>query len=505
MSCEASLLLSLRLRQLEIQPINCLQNLPKFILRPASADIVELQQKISGLEFLWICRIGRSNLRGSCNLHKRTPSDFSIHAAANMSSSSAPSAEKNGAEVQEQKSVLYSNNMTEAMGADLTYRHELGMNYNFIRPDLIVGSCLQSPSDVDKLVKIGVRTIFCLQQNSDLEDFDAFDLRMRLPAVVSKLHRVINRNGGVTYIHCTAGLGRAPAVAVAMDYVQDIDCFNFWSCERLAMYLGILDFPVPSINAFAYSKHSSLSTSLPKVGSGHQYGPFPECFSPLYKLFNLQLYGSSLPLFVPIGMKACSLRLIYSLAPPKGKLDLQPVLLRTNFYFKLQFMVYVDREVLMPDNVPILASLLLQSRRACCPKLEAIQSATADTLTGLSRNRVRLTWKGGKCSSVEVSGLDIGWGQRIPLKFDQSQGFWLLERDLPDGRYEYKYIVDGEWTCNDHDLKTIQNRDGHVNNYIVVSSTDSDTISLRKRLMAEDDLTKEARRIIRELLEQYNE
>lgn len=45
-------------------------------------------------------------------------------------------------------------------------------------------------------------------------DFDAFDLRMRLPAVVSILHKAINSNGGVTYIHCTAGLGRAPAVAV---------------------------------------------------------------------------------------------------------------------------------------------------------------------------------------------------------------------------------------------------------------------------------------------------
>ena len=45
-------------------------------------------------------------------------------------------------------------------------------------------------------------------------DFDAFDLRMRLLAVVSKLHKAINRNGGVTYVHCTAGLGRAPAVAV---------------------------------------------------------------------------------------------------------------------------------------------------------------------------------------------------------------------------------------------------------------------------------------------------
>ncbi|CAM8961938.1 unnamed protein product [Rhodiola kirilowii] len=52
---------------------------------------------------------------------------------------------------EEEKSDVYSNTMTEAMGAVLTYRHELGMNYNFIRPDLIVGSCLQTPKDVDKL------------------------------------------------------------------------------------------------------------------------------------------------------------------------------------------------------------------------------------------------------------------------------------------------------------------------------------------------------------------
>lgn len=45
-------------------------------------------------------------------------------------------------------------------------------------------------------------------------DFDPFDLRLRLPAVVSKVYKAINRNGGITYVHCTAGLGRAPAVAV---------------------------------------------------------------------------------------------------------------------------------------------------------------------------------------------------------------------------------------------------------------------------------------------------
>lgn len=221
------------------------------------------------------------------------------------------SAEASDANLEEEKSETYSSNMTEAMGAVLTYRHELGINYNFIRPDLIVGSCLQTPEDVDKLRSIGVKTIFCLQQNSDLEyfgvdingireyaktyddiqhlraeirDFDAFDLRVRLPAVVSKLHKTINRNGGVTYVHCTAGLGRAPAVTLA---------YMFWVQG--------------------------------------------------YKL--IEAYN------------------------------------------------------------------LLMGKRSSFPKLDAIKSATADILTGLRKKVVTLTWKNLNCSTVEISGLDIGWGQ----------------------------------------------------------------------------------------------
>nr|CAD1835156.1 unnamed protein product [Ananas comosus var. bracteatus] len=313
----------------------------------------------------------RSSIRPTQTLkrHSRRPpalnlgmvrADLRANVAKNAHSGSAASTEKSSSEAEDVKSTIYSSNMTEAMGAVLTYRHELGMNYTFIRPDLIVGSCLQTPLDVDKLQKIGVRTIFCLQQNSDLEyfgvdigaiqeyalkcndiehcraeirDFDAFDLRMRLPAVVSKLHKVVNRNGGVTYIHCTAGLGRAPAVALA---------YMFW------------------VQGY-------------KLGEAHQ---------------------------------------------------------------------------------------ILLNKRACFPKLEAIKSATADILTGLSKNRVTLTWKDDSCSSVEVSGLDIGWGQRIPLTFDKEQGLWILERDLPQGHYEYKYIVDGVWTCNKFEPLTSPNSDG---------------------------------------------
>ncbi|CAA7390857.1 unnamed protein product [Spirodela intermedia] len=348
-----------------------------------------------------------SRLLSSDSVQVAVRANLRRNVTMSASSGFASSAEKSSSEEEADKSEIYSHDMTEAMGAVLTYRHELGMNYNFIRPDLIVGSCLQTPEDVDKLRKVGVKTIFCLQQNPDLEyfgvdiiaiqeyakqcediehyraeirDFDAFDLRMRLPAVVGKLVKAVNRNGGVTYIHCTAGLGRAPAVALA---------YMFW-------VLGY------------------------KLSDAHD---------------------------------------------------------------------------------------LLLSQRSCFPKLEAIKNATADMLGGVSSNVITLTWKDDECSSVEVSGLDIGWGQRIPLDFDEEHGVWTLQRKLPAGRYEYKYIVDGEWTCNEEELVTSPNDDGHVNNYVQVFAdfdVREEEIEVRERLTGPDagvDLTEGERREILQFLE----
>lgn len=369
--------------------MNCLQNLPRYSALP-------LQSINKG-------PTGRSSCSVSITMVPTGPK--SRHSIVGKAiSGSTSSAEMDGAKVEEEKSDAYSQDMTEAMGAVLTYRHELGMNYNFIRPDLIVGSCLQSPEDVDKLRSVGVKTIFCLQQDPDLEyfgvdikaiheyasscgdiehlrapirDFDGFDLRMRLPAVVSKLHKAINSHGGVTYVHCTAGMGRAPAVALA---------YMFW------------------VQGY-------------KLGEAYQ---------------------------------------------------------------------------------------LLMSKRSCCPKLDAIKSATADILTGSKKKLVTLRWYHSKCSTVEISGLDIGWGQRIPLNFDKEQGSWILQRELTEGCYEYKYIVDGEWMCNKYELVTSPNKDGHVNNYIRVADSNPNSISsrMRKRLSGEDPyLTKNERTIIRQFLE----
>ncbi|XP_041001309.1 phosphoglucan phosphatase DSP4, amyloplastic-like [Juglans microcarpa x Juglans regia] len=372
--------------------MNCLQNLPRSSALPL--------QSFKGHWRKTPCSVNTLGVMSSAGLQR----SMTVKAISGPTSS----AETSGANVKEEKSDTYSNNMTEAMGAVLTYRHEVGMNYNFIRPDLIVGSCLQTPKDVDKLRGIGVKTIFCLQQDPDLEyfgvditaiqeyaktyddiehlraeirDFDSFDLRKRLPAVVSKLYKAINRNGGVTYIHCTAGLGRAPAVALA---------YMFW------------------VQGY-------------RLGEAHK---------------------------------------------------------------------------------------LLQSKRSCFPKLDAVKNAAADILTGLRKKAVTLTWKDLNCSTVEISGLDIGWGQRSPLQFDEEQGLWILRRELPEGRYEYKYVVDGEWTCSKNELLTSVNKDGHINNYMEVFDDNPESLSgeLRKRLTGDDpDLTKYERLKIRQLLEAFSD
>ena len=54
------------------------------------------------------------------------------------------------ADVEEGLSDEYSQEMQQRMGGVLTYCHEDGMNYNDILDDLIVGSCPQTPEDVDR-------------------------------------------------------------------------------------------------------------------------------------------------------------------------------------------------------------------------------------------------------------------------------------------------------------------------------------------------------------------
>eukprot|EP00887_Chlorella_sp_A99_P006117 scaffold22.g6117.t1 len=306
------------------------------------------------------------------------------------------------AEDEAKKSEEYSDVMSKRMGAVLTYRHEDGMNYTRILDDLIVGSCLQTPEDVDRLVESeDVRTVLQLQEDSDMayfsldlapiksrveergdvahvrhriRDFDPFSLRMELPGAVALLARQAAESGGTSYIHCTAGLGRAPAVALA---------YMWW-----------------------------------------------------YKGYSLE------------------------------------------------------------DAFELLTGL-----RPCSPKTAAIRAAAADVLFGAMHTRVTLAvHRRGLAQEILVAGLDVGWGQQLPLAIDRHRRF-AVTRHLPAGTFQthpppptcalptarpqYKFIVDGNWTYS-ADHPTLLDG-GNVNNYVVVPFLHPDPLvhAARERVLSE--------------------
>ena len=299
----------------------------------------------------------------------------------------------------ETKSDEYSDVMSQRMGAALTYRHEDGMNYNRILEDLIVGSCLQTIADVDILAeKENVKTVMCLQEDSDMayfsldvapirnrceersdilhlrhaiRDFDPFSLRRRLPGAVALLTQTADAQGGTSYVHCTAGLGRAPATALA---------YMWW-------IKGI---------------------------------PLDDAYE------------------------------------------------------------------------------LLTGIRPCKPKADAIREAAVDLLYGKGPVPVTITiTRRGIASKIEIAGLDVGWGQSVALEPD-SRKHLSVKRNLPPGKYQFKFIWDGEWSPSMDHLTMVDG--GNLNNYIIVPDADlgPEAAEARKRIRSPGgDLTKEEAEIIK--------
>jgi len=109
-----------------------------------------------------------------------------------------------------------------------------------IKPDIFVGSYPQNEADVDRLVSgPDITAILNLQTNDDLHalgirwsdflqaykarnilcmrypivDFSPNDLENRLEGAVDMLDQLLG-NGYRVYVHCTAGVCRAPAVVI---------------------------------------------------------------------------------------------------------------------------------------------------------------------------------------------------------------------------------------------------------------------------------------------------
>ena len=115
------------------------------------------------------------------------------------------------------------------------------MDYHQILPKLFVGSHPGSIEDIETLMRdAGVSAVLNLQTDDDMRyfnldsdllsahykscgielrrvpvrDFDALDLREKLPSCVAALDDLIV-SARTVYLHCSAGAGRSPSVAIA--------------------------------------------------------------------------------------------------------------------------------------------------------------------------------------------------------------------------------------------------------------------------------------------------
>ena len=88
----------------------------------------------------------------------------------------------------------------------------------------------------------------------------------------------------------------------------------------------------------------------------------------------------------------------------------------------------------------------------------------------------------------------MGWGQRLDLQLNTKSQRFELGRDLPVGKFAYKFIFDDVWTYS-ADHPTLLDG-GNINNYVEVMGNMSNPQinAARNRLLSEEGLMEEEER-----------
>lgn len=155
------------------------------------------------------------------------------------------------------------------------------LNWAEITPALVVGTCPMTPDDLERIQREGGCTALLSLQHEDcldywgideaalrargrslglrmqrrpMRDFDLDDQRRALAAAVTAL-AAIRSAGGRTYVHCTAGLGRAPLTVWA--YLSWIE--GWPAGEAVARIKARRPGAVPSPEAFAGCRDDLLA------------------------------------------------------------------------------------------------------------------------------------------------------------------------------------------------------------------------------------------------------
>lgn len=69
---------------------------------------------------------------------------------------------------------------------------------------------------------------------------------------------------------------------------------------------------------------------------------------------------------------------------------------------------------------------------------------------------------------VQVAGTFNNWDPKKGMLKKDSQGNWAGTFELKAGRYEYRFVVDGNWENDQNNNEIVPNNLGTFNNVIVV-------------------------------------
>lgn len=99
---------------------------------------------------------------------------------------------------------------------------------------------------------------------------------------------------------------------------------------------------------------------------------------------------------------------------------------------------------------------------------EADTLSRAGTKAGSREEIVELKFTAPKARSVSVAGSFNGWDSRRDPLSKESGGVWRVSLSLSAGRYEYRFVVDGQWQEDPGAKESASNPYGGRNSVLVV-------------------------------------
>jgi 1,4-alpha-glucan branching enzyme len=106
---------------------------------------------------------------------------------------------------------------------------------------------------------------------------------------------------------------------------------------------------------------------------------------------------------------------------------------------------------------------------AAAPSTRRAPARSAGTKSPSREKTVDLTFQQPNARSVCVAGTFNNWDHaKTPMRREAQDSIWKVSLPLKPGRYEYRFVVDGQWISDPNAKESATNDFGSSNSVLVV-------------------------------------